>query len=85
MPTHIAILLLTIFAIHFVIFLRLYVKRRHPPHILVCLTFLFLFISIILRHWFAPLAVGPVPVYWLPRVVAWGTTAAFLFYKFRRS
>ena len=85
MPTDITLLLMIIFAIHFTVFLRRYLKKRQKTDILVCLTFIFLIVSLSLRHWLMTLSIGPLPLYWFPRAAAWCTTGLFLFYRFRRS
>ena len=84
MPTYLTVLLLTLFTIHFAIFLMLYYKRRHKPYILLCLTFLFMVVSTTLRHWAFEIKLGALPLYWIPRVSAWGSSGLFLYSKFKR-
>ena len=83
MPTNLTIFLLCVLAIHFAIFLRLYLKRKQPNPLLLCLTFLLLVCSFALRLWLPDCTVATLPAHWIPRAAAWITSIIFLLRKFR--
>jgi peptidoglycan/LPS O-acetylase OafA/YrhL len=84
MPIQLAILLLALFSIHFVVFLRLYFKRKDRLLLGVACVFMLLLISVILRKWLPEMTLGGIPLFWLTRFASWGTTAGVILLRLKR-
>lgn len=63
--------LLVVFAIHLVVFARLYLRRRQLRHGAATLTFALLVSAFSLRLWAEEWAVAGIPTHFVVRVAAW--------------
>ncbi len=84
MPEWLVLILLVVFVIHFVVFIRVALKKKERYYWLVSTTFFLLVLSFSSRLWFERIEIAGVPAYWMPRVAAWACTAFAIYLAVQR-
>jgi 4-amino-4-deoxy-L-arabinose transferase-like glycosyltransferase len=78
------IFLISIFALHFGIFLYLAIKNKKVVHRFVSLTFALLVVSFFCRLWVPDLKIAEYNMHMVLRIAAWISTALVLFLTIRK-
>lgn len=71
MPRWLIYFIIIVFVVHFILFLRLFLRHRRTHHILTTFTFFFLVLSFSLRLLPTSVRFWDIRVYWYPRLISW--------------
>ena len=84
MPTWLVAVLLFIFAVHLVIFFRLYLRRSEKYYLAASITFLLLVATFSVRLWWNEAQLGGYSLFWVLRIAAWISAAVSIGWLIKR-